>query len=219
MRNSLTNKVKTDCVPPLEGILMKKMRHDIENPIKYEEVRKKKVSYSMMILEHIEDYLTEEAGKLLRMKKQLLIKQRELARKMFRERKERPMPLENSLASWANKYKAKMDSSAKDHPRLAKRRAARPKLKGSKFELSPNASEVKFNAKEFKTFLSWRNEARDIEDNDVSSVLKQSGEIKVDFAPPKSPPIRTSLDSPAKKRKFPDSTGSDRSSIDKRYKL
>jgi len=208
IKMSLLNNVVTDRVPPLEGILMEKISYSNGGSIKYEESKgvakdyAGRVSYSSRVIEHIEDDLTEAASKLLATQRRSKREQKNLARRLFKRLREKPVSLEKALIKWADSYRAKR----KVQPNLKRKDNMNTKttLQNSDTTFIPdnfskkedsggaNVSEMKFNVEEFKEFLNWKakDHNHDKEDNNVGSVLKQSGDIRISFTHPKSTPMK-----------------------------
>lgn len=211
LRRHLLSRQSVDKVPPLEDILMDKNSSSkrIERTIPYEEKKCPKIEdsgrviYTSGALERMEEKLTEKAGRELIETKEYLRRQREMARKIFRERKEKPKSLEKDLTDWARDLK----SEKIDKEGIVKEGVARIIAKGENKQLNAigmrsvsklsvtskrgNESEVKYDARGFKRFMEWRQSTNNhsSESNDVINVLKRnsSGSIRVDFSAPSKP--------------------------------
>eukprot|EP00826_Nyctotherus_ovalis_P022739 TRINITY_DN1756_c0_g2_i2.p1 TRINITY_DN1756_c0_g2~~TRINITY_DN1756_c0_g2_i2.p1 ORF type:complete len:337 (+),score=109.33 TRINITY_DN1756_c0_g2_i2:29-1012(+) len=201
MKGSLLNKVSPDKSPFLESTLFNSKHSKLlGNVIAYESkkaVRDKagKVIYTSEALEKMEDSLIEAAGRRLAIQKEKSQEQKERARNLARQLRGKPRPLELDLITWANDCKPKKENTNTDIVKegvakiIAREDGSKnndkinSKIPGDKVVNSScgtveksSVSEVKFDAKGFKNFLSWRSSAHnhDSEENNVKDLLIQS---------------------------------------------
>lgn len=253
IRRYLWESYPFEILPPLEKILLRKQIEQNTKAIKCEGKKKGRkdkagrVTYEAEALEEMDDSLTEAAGRLNVKKKEDKRKDKDAARKLFKGRKGKPRSLEKDLVKWAKDLKEKRGKSGMekspdfvkegvarviarnigDPIRINLKSASKSSINKSINSKKGNTSEVKFDAKGFRNFMSWNKKAggRDIESNDVGDVLRKGGQgpIEVDFAVPSQPSKRAfggwiTSDS-AKKRKASDGTNSCKKSTAKKPKL
>lgn len=252
LRRNLSEGYPVNKVPPLERILLTKgVKCDASRIIQY--VQKTgnwadesgHLAYDVEDLESKEDTLTDQASKRLADFKDFNRKQKERARKVFKEHRDKPVSLGKELEKWVEKMnmkKGKMNA-IKDHEYIEEgvakiirrgNKSAGPNLISvSKASMNKsinskrdNTSEVKFsNARRFKDFMQWHTKVKgntggDNESNDVSSVLRRDGSenIKAKFATPKSRQMAFSSWH-STRRQISDGANSSRKSTAKKPKL
>jgi len=208
-------------------------------------------------VDQMEDILTKEAGKMLAKRNEEIRRNKELGRELAKKMREKPRSLHKDLVQWVNKCKAENESNQKKtksismiqegvakilaKENIGTRNNPRSLRSVSKSSINKsiqskrltsekgkiNISEIKYNARSFKTFLNWRTNANGIEEmNDVADLLQKRspGTILVDFAVP-TKPTRKAFDewvsskTPSRKREAPSGVGSCRKSTIKKPKL
>lgn len=252
-RSYLANEYPINVVPPLERILLENQVENASRAIacggKKREKKNKagKVMYAADELLAMDDGLTEAAGRLTQKQKDDKRKNKERARKVFKDRKEKPRSLDKDLMKWAKNLNEKRGKMATElspdfvkegvakviarnigNPiRINLKSASKSSINKSINSKKGNTSEVKFNAKGFKNFMSWNKggNSRDLESNDVGDVLKKGERetIQVDFAVPIQPSHKAFdgwLTSGANKRRKPsDGSSSCKKSTAKKPRL
>jgi hypothetical protein len=249
IRSSLLNKISPDNTLPLEPVIIhNKLLKSLGTIITYEGKKTPKdnagkIIYSSEVLERMEDSLIEAANKRLARLKNWKMRQKELARRVARQQREKPTSLTKDLVLWAKEYKIKKEEMHTDTIAIhhikedvakviarGKANLNNEKTKGDKLVNSSygtieksNISEVKFDARGFKNFLSWRYD-HDGESNSVKELLVESSEvIQLGFVASTKPPKKafdgwhTSL--PPGKRESSDGANSSKKSLSKRIKL
>jgi len=243
MKNSLLNKISPDNVPPLEPALIhNKLLRSLGQVITYEgkkAIRDNagKITYSSETLERMEDSLIEAASRRLAIQKDKRRRQKEQARRVARQLKEKPKSLSKDLIAWENDSKIKKGESsneiikegvakviARENANLSTDKTANSSC--GTVEKS-NIAEMKFNANEFKNFIKWKSNApnHDSESNNVKELLEkeESEIIRLSFiASSKSP--KKAFDewitsAPPGKREFSEGANSSKKSSGKKLKL
>eukprot|EP01022_Parablepharisma_sp_SALTPOND_P020343 TRINITY_DN3687_c1_g1_i1.p1 TRINITY_DN3687_c1_g1~~TRINITY_DN3687_c1_g1_i1.p1 ORF type:complete len:685 (-),score=29.01 TRINITY_DN3687_c1_g1_i1:1365-3125(-) len=152
-------------------------------------------------------------------------------KKEMEAKKEKPK-VPNFIQEGVAKFIAKENTGTKDNSSLKSTskmsiRKSTVSKQGTVGKRSTNPSEMKFTAKGFKNFLTWRvgSGNRDSQATDVTDLLKKSkaGTIKVDFAAPTKPTRKAfenwaSAETPGKKRSLPEGVSSVRKSTTKKPK-
>jgi len=167
--------------------------------------------YDAKALEEMDESLTEAAGRKLVKRKEDRRRDKEASREFFKKKKGKPRSLDKDLERWARDLKEKRGKiSMEKSPDFIKEGVARVIAKNfgnpikinlksaSKSSINKsinskkgNTSEIKFDAKGFRTFMSWnKNENRvDSGSNDIKELLRKGGQgtIGLEFATPSKP--------------------------------